>query len=179
MGDTVGRDVKTDVVDQETPGRGIWIGLALGAPVMAYGSFELVQQAGWPRAFGVTRWIAGGILLHDLVLVPLVLALVWAVGRWTPAAVHTPLRAAVLGTGLIVAVGWPGLRGYGNRSDNPTIHPLDYSTAVLTALAVLWVAMASWAAWRLLRSRARRASAPGSSGAGPGSPRTSQTPAPG
>ena len=58
----------------EIPGRGFWIGLVLGTPVMVYGAVELVQQTGWPRAFDVARWFGGGILLHDLVLVPIVLA---------------------------------------------------------------------------------------------------------
>ena len=163
--------------DPEIPGRGFWIGLALGTPVMAYGAVELVQQAGWPRAFGVARWFAGGILLHDLVLVPIVLAVVWAIGRWTPAPVHTPLRAAALGSALVIAVGWPGLRGYGNKADNATIHPLDYGSAVLTLLALLWGAALVWSAWRLARRGARSpASTP--RGAAPGSPRTSRTPAP-
>ena len=38
------------------------------------------------------------------------------------------------GSALVVAIGWPGLRGYGNKSDNATIHPLDYGSAVLTVL---------------------------------------------
>jgi hypothetical protein len=163
--------------DPEIPGRGFWIGLALGTPVMVYGAVELVQQAGWPRAFGVGRWFAGGILLHDLVLVPIVLAVVWVIGRWTPAPVHTPLRAAALGSALVIAVGWPGLRGYGDKPDNATIHPLDYGSAVLTLLALLWGAALVWSAWRLAR-RGARSSASTPSGDAPGSPRTSRTPAP-
>jgi hypothetical protein len=123
---------------------------------MVYGAVELVQQTGWPRAFGVARWFAGGILLHDLVLVPIVLTVVWAIGKWTPPAMHTPLRTAVLGTGLVVAVGWPGLRGYGNKPDNATIHPLDYRAAVLSLLVLLWVAVLAWSAWRLARPAERR-----------------------
>jgi hypothetical protein len=139
----------------DVPGRGFWVGLALGTPVMLYGTVELVRQAGWSRAFGVARWFGGGILLHDLVLVPIVLAVVWVVGRWTPPVVHTPLRAAVLGTALVVALGWPGLRGYGNKPDNATIHPLDYGSAVLTLLVLLWVAALVWSAVRVARPRAR------------------------
>ncbi len=141
--------------EPEIPGRSFWIGLALGTPVMVYGAVELVQQAGWTRTFGVARWFGGGILLHDLVLVPIVLAVVWAIGRWTPPAVHTPLRTAVLGTALVVAVGWPALRGYGDKPDNATIHPLDYGSGVLTLLALLWGAALAWSAWRLARPRDR------------------------
>jgi hypothetical protein len=140
----------------DVPGHGFWIGLLLGTPLMVYGAVELVQQAGWPRSFGVARWFAGGILLHDLVVAPIVLAVVWLIGRWTPPAVQTPLRVAVLGSALIVAIGWPGLRGYGNKADNATIHPLDYGPAALTLLALLWIGALAWSAWRLARPGGRR-----------------------
>ena len=121
-----------------------------------------MQQTGWSRSFGVARWFGGGILLHDLVLVPIVLAVVWAIGRWTPPPVHTPLRAAVLGSALVVAIGWPGLRGYGNKPDNATIHPLDYGSAVLTLLVLLWAAAAGvvGVASRSARRPIARASTP-------------------
>jgi len=161
----------------EIPGRGFWIGLFLGTPLMVYGAVELVQQAGRPRALDVARWFGGGILLHDLVLVPIVLAVVWAIGRVTPPAVHTPLRAAVLGSALVIAIGWPGLRGYGNRTDNATIHPLDYGSAVLTLLALLWCAALAWSVLRLVRQRDRW-NVPALPEDDAGSPRTSRTPAP-
>ena len=88
------------------------------------------------------------------------------------------LRAAVLGSGLILAIGWPGLRGYGNKPDNATIHPLDYSTAVLTLLVLVWAAALAWSAWRLVR-RSARSHASAHPGDDPGSPRTSRTRAPG
>ena len=93
VGDTAGRfvkDVTDEVVDDERPGLGFWIGLALGTPVMVYGAYELVQQMGWSRAFDVAKWLGGGSALHDLVLVPIVLALVWATGRIAPGIVRVP-----------------------------------------------------------------------------------------
>ncbi len=135
----------------EQPGRGFWIGLALGTPVMLYGAVEMVQQVGWPRAFNVATWLGGGLLLHDLVLVPVVLALVWLVGRFAPAVVRTPLQTGILGSGLVLAVAWPALRGYGDRPDNATVHPLDYGSAVLTVLALLWAAVVLWSAVAFVR----------------------------
>ena len=152
-------DVTDEVVADERPGLGFWIGLALGTPVMVYGAYELVQQMGWPRAFDVANWLGGGLLLHDLVLVPIVLALVWAIGRIAPGLVRTPLRVGVLGSALIVAVAWPALRGYGDRPDNATVHPLDYGSAVLTALAILWGAVAMWSVVGVLRDRRPRPTA--------------------
>ena len=139
---------------EDRPGVGFWIGLALGTPVMIYGAYELVQQAGWPRTIDVARWLGSGLLLHDLVLVPIVLGVVWAIGRIASPSVRNPLRVGVLGSALIVAVAWPALRGYGHRPDNTTVHPLDYQSAVLTALAILWAAVALWSLLAFLR-RAR------------------------
>jgi hypothetical protein len=170
--------VSTDERTRETPGLGFWIGLALGTPLMLYGAVELIDQTGWSRAFAAGRWLAGGLLLHDFVLVPVVLALVWALGRWTPAWLGTPLRAGVLASLLVLALGLPGLRGYSQRPDNPTVHPLDYGTAVLSVLATVWGVVAVWALWRLA-TRARASRGPAPSGDDPGSPRTSRTPAPG
>ena len=147
----------TDPGAHAEPGRGFWIGLALGAPVMTYGAVSLVRQAGWPRAFAAGRWLAGGLLLHDLMLVPVVLAIVWVIGRATPRWLRTPLQSAVLGSALVLALAWPGLRGYGNRPDNPTVHPLRYGSALLTVLAVVWVLAAVWSCWRFVRRHPRPA----------------------
>ena len=65
----------------------------------------------------------------------------------------------MLGSALIVAIGWPALRGYGNKPDNATIHPLDYGTSVLTALALLWAAVALWVLLASLRRRRVRSTA--------------------
>ncbi len=147
----------TDDRTQPEPGRAFWIGLAVGVPVMTYGAVGLVHQAGWPRAFAAGRWLAGGLALHDLVLVSLVIALVWVIGRGTPRWLRTPLQSAVLGGVLVLALAWPGLRGYGNRPDNPTVHPLRYGSALLTVLAVVWVLAAVWSCWRFARRHQRPA----------------------
>jgi hypothetical protein len=159
------------------PGLGFWIGLAAGLPMVGYGAFELIRQTGWPRAFGVARWLGGGLLLHDFVLVPTVLVIVWVAGRGAPPWLRNPLRAGLLASALVVAVAWPGLRGYGDKPDNATIHPLDYETALLTVLAVVWAAMLAWMVWSLA-SRGTPPSAAAPPAGDPGSLRTSRTPAP-
>ncbi|HZP31140.1 MAG TPA: hypothetical protein VFC99_19480 [Acidimicrobiia bacterium] len=138
------------------PGAGLWIGLALGAPVMAYGAIELVRHSSLRRAFDVAAFAGGGVVVHDLVVAPLVVAAVWLVGRLVPPPLRTPVRAGILGSALVVALAWPPLAGYGDRADNATVHPLDYTTAVLTVLAALWIAVACWGAIAALRARRSR-----------------------
>ncbi len=143
----------TAATSADSPGFGFWIGLAFGAPVMVYGAAELITQGGWPRFVNVVEWLSAGVLLHDLLLAPLVIAVIWTIRRLFPSQFTPPITAGILGTALIVAIGWPALRGYGNRPDNPTVHPLDYSTAVLTAIALVWILVAVWLLARALLRR--------------------------
>ena len=47
------------------------------------------------------------------------------------------------------------MRGYGRARtpDNPTVQPLDYATAVMTVVIVIWILAAVWLAVRLVRRR--------------------------
>ena len=119
-------------------GRGFWIGLAVGGPIMGYGIIELASNAGTPRLLQTGEWLVGGLLAHDLVVAPLVIGLVWVIGKALPSAARTSVRVGTLATVLVLALGAPALLGYGDRPDNATVHPLDYSTAVLTSLVAVW-----------------------------------------
>ena len=70
---------------------------------------------------------------------------------------RAPVRAGLFASAVVILVGWAALRGYGRDHvpDNPTVDPLDYGSAVLTVLAVIWGAVAVWAAMAWFRSRAR------------------------
>jgi hypothetical protein len=145
-----GEDPRLD----DRTGTGLWVGLALGVPLMAYGAWQLVRQISLDRALTVGVWVGGGALVHDALIAPLIILVVWLTGRLLPAPYRNAVRAGVLGTVLIVALGWPALAGYGNHPDNRSIHPLDYGTAVMTAVAVLWAVVVMHTLWRY-RSRRR------------------------
>jgi hypothetical protein len=142
----------------ERPGRGLWVGLVIGAPVVAFGIVGLVRHSSVSRVWSVGFWGGGLLALHDAVIVPLVLAVVWAIGRIVPAPYHAPARFAVLGTALAVALAWPGLQMLGNPSHNPTVHPLDYRTALLWVVAAVWAAAVGWAV--VIATRARSSTTP-------------------
>jgi len=168
------------VSTDEQPGTGLWVGLAIGAPIVAYGTWQLLHHSTAARTIAVARWAIGGVLLHDLVLVPVMLAVVWLIGRMIPGRAADAVRAGVLGTALVVAIDWAALNGYGHRTDNPSIHPLDATTAALTAVAVVWMLVAIvWAvSWQRSRGHARSPLATGP-GPGRGSARSTRTPPPG
>ena len=163
----------------EQPGTGLWVGLAIGAPVIAYGTWQLVHHSTAARTFAVARWAISGGLLHDLVLVPVMLTVVWLIGRTIPSRAANAVRAGVLGTALVVAIDWAALNGYGDRTDNPSIHPLNATTATLTAVAVVWILVTIfWAvSWQRSRVHARSPLA-ADPGPGRGSARNTRTPPP-
>ncbi len=151
MGDAAGRALNGE------RGRPFVIGLALGVPVMVFGVVGLLRSTTIESARNVLAWMVAADLLHDLVLAPVVCFTGLALARITPPRFRPPVRAAVIGTALALAIAYPALRGYGRRTapGNETVLPLDYPTAVLTVIGVVWAVAALWALARLPRSRHR------------------------
>ena len=122
----------------------------LGALVGAYGAFLLLTRQDPDQLVSAGIWLASGVVLHDFVLGPLVLGLVFVATRLVPAAGRVPAAAAlvVLGTATVFAI--PVLGRFGERPDNPTLLDRDYTVGwlVLAGLVVLVAVVAT-----LVRSR--------------------------
>jgi hypothetical protein len=139
-----------------TSRRGLLVGLALGGPVMAYAVRGTLVDESLTRPFELARWIVGLAIVHDLVLVPAVLAIGLGLRRVVPARARVPVRAAVLATAVLSAVAWPFVRGYGRSSSVPSLLPRNYGAGLLAALAVVWLVAGLWG---LLRARRARSAA--------------------
>jgi hypothetical protein len=129
----------TGADDTTTSRRGLVAGLALGVPVMAYAVRGVLVDAHLTHPAELARWIVGLAVLHDLVVVPLVLAVGAALRRRVPARAWAPVRAALLATAVLAAVGWPFVRGYGRNPTVPSLLPRDYAAGLLAAIAVTWL----------------------------------------
>jgi hypothetical protein len=136
-------------------GTRFWICAALGAGVMAYGVWGVLDEsaATHPRSFAT--WIVGADLLHDFVIAPIVVVAGVAITRVIPEPWRTPFRAGCILTAIVVVIGYPAWRGYGRGRvpDNTSVAPLDYTIAILTVLGFVWLGAALWA---LVRTRAAR-----------------------
>ncbi|UYM04557.1 hypothetical protein [Solicola gregarius] len=86
-------------------------------------------------------WLAGGVVAHDFVLAPIVVALGVVAARVAPARVRTPLVVAFVLWGSLTLVALPALSGPGVRADNPTLLDRPYVAAwlALSAIAVACV----------------------------------------
>ncbi|MEU3751674.1 hypothetical protein AB0H17_02745 [Streptomyces olivoreticuli] len=119
---------------------------ALGLALMAAGVWALLFGADAQDPWVVAKWLLGVLVVHDGLVVPLTLAVGFAVSR-------VPVRGVVRGTLLVAAaltaVAGPVLLRPG-PVQNPTVLPLDYGrnwvllvvltagVGVLAGLAVKW-----------------------------------------
>jgi hypothetical protein len=135
-------------------GRAFWIALPAGVALMAFGVVGLVQDAGVSAAADIAVWLVGSDLAHDFVLAPLACLIGFLAARALPRRSRAPVQAALLTSGVLLIVVFPALRGFGRDHvpDNPSVQPLDYTTATLTVLAVVWAAAALWLTARLVTS---------------------------
>jgi hypothetical protein len=124
------------------------LGYAAGGALLAFGAFGLLSDAGDDHPIGWALWFGGGVLVHDLVIAPVVVAIGWALRR-----VARPVRAALLVSVLVVAGVAPVVMALGRRADNPSILPLPYGWNLVFVLAAVWLATGAVWAVRLVRRR--------------------------
>jgi hypothetical protein len=135
------------------PTRAALVGLVLGYGVIGFGAIGLLEHLAFDKVTRVALWVAGADVLHDFVLAPLVCIIGLALARWVPPVWRWPVRAAAIGTGIVLAVSYPALRGFGRQTapGNATVLPRDYTTAVLTILGVIWTVALATGAVAMLR----------------------------
>ncbi len=100
----------------------------------------------------VAIWFAGGVIVHDFLLSPLLVGGGVGAARVLPSSVRGPLAYGVMATLALVGVAAPVLfrsHGIGNQTVLDRNYPLGFAIAV----GVVWVAVAVVVAARVRRSR--------------------------
>ncbi len=134
---------------------GLWIGLAIGAPIMAWGVRGILGDAGRTRPGELARWIVGSAVVHDAIVLPVVVAAAVVARRLAPAPAWPAVRWALATSAVVALVSWPFVRGYGRSPGNPSLLPRDYASGVAVALALVWVGAGCVALVRWRRSVTR------------------------
>ncbi|MCW2843772.1 MAG: hypothetical protein JWN22_1688 [Nocardioides sp.] len=126
---------------------------ALGVLAGAYGAWLLLSRLDPTQLTSAALWLAGGVVLHDFVLTPLVLVGVLVVGRVLPRHAHAPAVVGLVVLGAVTLLAIPVLGRFGARPDNPTLLDRSYGAGwlVLAGLTVVAVVVASL----VVRSRHR------------------------
>ena len=100
----------------------------------AYALWLLVHSA-MDQWLALLTWLLGGVVLHDLVLVPVVLA-VGIAARRLPAYVRAPAAVALVVWGSVTLFAVPVLGRFGALDDNPTLLDRPYLVTWLVGCAV-------------------------------------------
>jgi hypothetical protein len=137
--------------------------LAVGTLGLAVGLWGLRLLLGLDRADLVDAaiWLAAGVLLHDFVIAPAVLAVGVLLVARLPGEVRAPATVALVVVGLVTAAVLPTLGRFGAKPDDPYLLNRPYATWWLAFVAVTGLV----AAGSVRRSRTRRSAR---TGAAPG-----------
>jgi hypothetical protein len=150
------RDLTSDASARPDPTGpiGLGIGLLVGVPMMLVGAIGIWRHTDATPVGNYLKFFIGGDLIHDFVVAPLGVAVGILVLRRVPPVVRAPLRGALFTSAVVIAVAWPGIRHYGRTRtpDNPTVQPLNYTTAALTVVGVVFAIASVWLVISLVRT---------------------------
>jgi hypothetical protein len=123
---------------------------AVGLLVGLYGAYLLLSRQDQDQLVSAALWLGAGVVLHDFVLAPLVLGVVYLGARVVPAGYRAPAVAGLVVLVTVTLFAIPVLGGFGERPDNDTLLNRSYGVGwlVLAALVLLAVAVGGWRARR-------------------------------
>lgn len=128
------------VRDRESLGPVFWVALVLGGAMMVYAVLGAADALG-PAFKRWVLWLVAADLLHDLIVAPIVVVVAGVLTRLVGnRRLRMCLQVGLVASAAVMAVVWIPLRGWGG-SANPTVRPINYATATLAALAVVWAAV--------------------------------------
>lgn len=126
----------------------------VGAGLAAYGAYLLLAGARWPPLSSALTWFAGGVLIHDALLVPLTLLVGVALLRVVPGGYRGLVQGALVMSALLTVALLPLMSGRGRTPANPSQQPLPYTRNLLLVLLAVWLVTAALALHRARRRRA-------------------------
>ncbi len=139
---------RTDTVPTST-GRGMTAArivlLAAGSIVAGVGLWTMVQS-GFSNIIAALKWLVGGVIVHDAILVPVTIVLMLVVSRLLPSWLRAPATVGLVVLGTVTVSAIPVLGRFGAIPDNPTLLDRNYLAGwlVLAALVAVAVAVAGW-----------------------------------
>ena len=152
----MGLQADRQLIDQERipSGRVFWTGVIAGWAVIAFGIWGAIfESRNVDHRLAV--WLVGGLLVHDLVIAPIVFATGMILRRAVPARSRATISAALIVSAIFVVTSIPMLGRFGEREDNPTALPGNYTAGLMVMLAIVWsfTALVMLRAWRRSRSQ--------------------------
>ena len=120
-----------------------WVSAAAGWAVIAWGVRGALHHHIETRPAELGRFFVGGVVVHDLVFVPLVLAGGVVLGRTVRGRWRAPVQAALIISGCAALFAWPEVRDYARVLHNPSSLPHNYTANLLVVVVAVWVGTAA------------------------------------
>jgi hypothetical protein len=136
-----------------SPGRAV-LGAA-GVLLTAYGVWLLLSRQDLERNLDVALWLAGGVLVHDVLLGSVVIVVSLLATRLLPAVARPAAGAGLVVLGSLTLLAVPFLGGFGreNAPDNPTLLDRDYTAGYLVLVATVIIVVVLPVLLHSLRAR--------------------------
>ncbi|HVM66348.1 MAG TPA: hypothetical protein VMU14_15880 [Acidimicrobiales bacterium] len=115
-----------------------WASAAAGWALIAWGVRGALHHHVDTRPGELGRFFVGGLVLHDLVFVPLVLAGGVLLGRTVRGRWRAPVQAALIISGCAALFAWPEVRDYARVLHNPSSLPHNYTADLAIVVAAVW-----------------------------------------
>jgi hypothetical protein len=122
------------------------VGTAIGAPLVLIGVWGLVDNLPGDQLRSFVTWFAAGLLVHDLVWLPVALCAGGFIGTRVDRRVRRPLAWAMGASAALIAVAMPFVWGFGRRADTPSLLPRNYGRGLLVYLGLIVAIAVCWAA---------------------------------
>ena len=136
-----------------SPGRAV-LGSA-GVLLAAYGAWLLLSRQDLSGNLDVALWLAGGVLVHDVLLGSVVIVVSLLATRLLPAVARPAAGAGLVVLGSLTVLAVPFLGGFGreNAPDNPTLLDRDYTAGYLVLVATVIIVVVLPVLLHSLRAR--------------------------
>jgi hypothetical protein len=122
-----------------------------GLAALGYGLVGLFTHTRATNPQNSLAWLAGGVLVHDVLLVPAAALIGLALSRFVPAPYRAVVQGALIVSGSVALASLPLWRGYGGAPGNDTVNALPYGRNLAIVLGAVWVGAAILMVIRWLR----------------------------
>ena len=114
---------------------------AVGVLMGAFGALRFLQLD-LDDIVNAVLFLAGGVIVHDGIIAPLTIAVVFLGTRVVPRRMRTAVTMGLVVLGTVTVTAIPVLGGFGARPDNPTLLPRNYVLGWLVFAALVLVVTA-------------------------------------
>lgn len=124
--------------------------LVIGVAIGLFGAYSLLRR-GLGNLVSSAEWLVGGVVLHDFVLAPIVLTVLWLGSKVVPEWARASVTAGAIVLGSVTLIAIPAIGRFGAKSDNATLLDRSYGVGWLVFAGIVAVGVAAGLAvawWR-------------------------------